>query len=105
MLVAGLDPNARIPNCSVPTLFFAARHDDDGQLRMLIDHGVDLDLRDDEWDQTAAIHAAMAIRFDNVGVLLDAGADFTARDCNDVDVAYATIDCRFGPDHPQWRSS
>ncbi len=98
MLDNGLDPDTIVFGGSTPILVLAAEYKDDSRLRSLIKHrGVNLNARETEFKKTAALSAAMVNRFDNVLVLLEAGADFTAKDWCDVDLAYLTLTSRNGP--------
>jgi ankyrin repeat protein len=79
LLAAGADVNARGPD-DWTALWGAARYGRSAIVRLLLDRGALVDVRDTYFRRTPLIEAAQGFNLDSVRALLEAGADPWATD-------------------------
>ena len=77
LLAGGADAHLRYTPCNTPVVHVAAQEDHTEVLRVVIEHGVDVDARDR--DQSTALHFAAAMnRVGAIDLLVQAGANIGA---------------------------
>lgn len=79
LLQAGADPDCKNTNVTVTPLIYSARNGGSDAIRLLIEHGAEID-RKDEYGQTALMEAIRYNHAECVTALLDARVDPTTKD-------------------------
>jgi len=87
-LEAGVDPNSR-DRWGTPILFHALDSDNDDKVKLLIDYGVDLEIRSENVKRSALDHAFSGLNYDRVEYLIKQGlSNFHEEDVNGVTFGY-----------------
>jgi len=87
-LEAGVDPNSR-DRWGTPILFHALDSDNDDKVKLLIDYGVDLEIRSENVKRSALDHAFSGLNYDRVEYLIKQGlSNFLEEDVNGVTFGY-----------------
>ncbi len=79
LLDAGVNINARGTKGSATPLIIAAERNQVDLLKLLLERGADINVRDEKW-QSALFHATANDRPDVIGILIQKNADVNARD-------------------------
>ncbi len=88
LLAAGADPNQISSGMGVPPVYCAARRDSWAMVKLLVDAGADVNLRDPSIETHAILWAPLTTgELGIVQLLLDAGADISSLDGQGMDAA------------------